>query len=167
MFHKWRRNNPGITGEAKAVIERCGDIPVYTAEMDILTNLTGYQLTRGLLCAMLRPTLPSLEEISKNARRIVVLESGECLLKPVYATSLLLGRYNQLSQKLGFVDDASALNARFVIEKAVFDFTSIGEDVVVERDDTGVVYDIYGRRVERVTVPGCYIVDGCKVYLRP
>ena len=64
-----------ITGEAKAVIERCGDIPVYTAEMDILTNLTGYQLTRGLLCAMLRPTLPSLEDICKNARRIVVLES--------------------------------------------------------------------------------------------
>ena len=64
-----------IVGEAKDVIERCGDIPVYTAEMDILTNLTGYQLTRGLLCAMLRPTLPSLEEICKNARRIVVLES--------------------------------------------------------------------------------------------
>ena len=64
-----------IVGEAKDVIERCGDIPVYTAEMDILTNLTGYQLTRGLLCAMLRPTLPTLEEICKNARRIVVLES--------------------------------------------------------------------------------------------
>ena len=64
-----------IVGEAKSVIERCGDIPVYTAEMDILTNLTGYQLTRGLLCAMLRPTLPSLEEICRDARRIVVLES--------------------------------------------------------------------------------------------
>ena len=64
-----------IQGEAKAVIERCGDIPVYTAEMDILTNLTGYQLTRGLLCAMLRPTLPTLEDTCKNARRIVVLES--------------------------------------------------------------------------------------------
>lgn len=64
-----------ITGEAKSVIARCGDIPVYTAEMDILTNLTGYQLTRGLLCAMLRPTLPTLGEICKDARRIVVLES--------------------------------------------------------------------------------------------
>ncbi len=64
-----------IHGEAKAVIERCGDIPVYTAEMDVLTNLTGYQLTRGLLCAMLRPVLPTVEEICKNARRIVVLES--------------------------------------------------------------------------------------------
>ena len=64
-----------ISGQGAAIIERCGDIPVYTAEMDILTNLTGYQLTRGLLCAMLRPTLPSLEDICKNARRIVVLES--------------------------------------------------------------------------------------------
>ena len=64
-----------ITGEAKDVIERCGDIPVYTAEMDVLTNLTGYQLTRGLLCAMLRPTLPTVEEICKTATRIVVLES--------------------------------------------------------------------------------------------
>jgi len=64
-----------IKGEAKDVIARCGDIPVYTAEMDVLTNLTGYQLTRGLLCAMLRPTLPSVEEICRNATRIVVLES--------------------------------------------------------------------------------------------
>ena len=97
---------------------------------------------------------------------ITVLESGECLFKPVYATSLVLGRYNQLSQKLGFVNDASAENARFVMEKTVFDFTSIGDDAVVERDET-VVYDIYGRRVERVTAPGFYIVDGCKVYIKP
>ena len=64
-----------IVGEAKDVIERCGDIPIYTAEMDVLTNLTGYQLTRGLLCAMLRPTLPTVEEICANATRIAVLES--------------------------------------------------------------------------------------------
>jgi len=64
-----------IVGEAKDVIERCGDIPVYTAEMDVLTNLTGYQLTRGLLCAMLRPVLPTVEEICAKAARIVVLES--------------------------------------------------------------------------------------------
>ncbi len=97
---------------------------------------------------------------------ITVLESGECLFKPVYATSLVLGRYNQLSQKLGFVNDASAENARFVMEKTVFDFTSIGDDAVAERDEA-VVYDIYGRRVERVTAPGFYIVDGCKVYIKP
>jgi len=64
-----------IHGEAKDVIARCGDIPVYTAEFDVLTQLTGYQLTRGMLCAMRRPELPSVEQVCANARRIVVLEN--------------------------------------------------------------------------------------------
>ena len=63
-----------MTGEALEVMERCGDIPVYTAEMDVLTKLTGYQLTRGLLCAMRRPPLPGLSETVAGARRIAVLE---------------------------------------------------------------------------------------------
>ena len=64
-----------IHGEAKDVIARCGDIPVYTAEFDLLTQLTGYQLTRGMLCAMRRPELPTVEQVCANARRIVVLEN--------------------------------------------------------------------------------------------
>ena len=64
-----------IVGEAKDVIERCGDIPVYTAEFDVLTQLTGYQLTRGMLCAMRRPPLPAVETVCAGARRIAVLES--------------------------------------------------------------------------------------------
>ena len=52
-----------------------GNIPVYTASFEILSNLTGFQLTRGMLCAMKRPKLPALEEICKNARRIAVLEN--------------------------------------------------------------------------------------------
>ena len=63
-----------INGEAKDVIARCGDIPVYTAEFDVLTQLTGYKLTRGMLCAMLRPALPAVEDICRNATRIAVLE---------------------------------------------------------------------------------------------
>ena len=63
-----------IAGESLEVIERCGDIPVYTAGLDVLTQLTGYQLTRGLLCAMRRPELPSVEAVCKNARRVAVLE---------------------------------------------------------------------------------------------
>ena len=63
-----------LRGESQAVIDRCGDIPVYTARFDVLTQLTGYQLTRGMLCAMRRPALPSVEEICKTARRIAVLE---------------------------------------------------------------------------------------------
>ncbi|MBO5207750.1 MAG: RNA methyltransferase [Lachnospiraceae bacterium] len=64
-----------IEGEAREVIARCGDIPVYTAEFDVLTQLTGFQLTRGVLCAMLRPKLPTVEEVCRDARRIAILEN--------------------------------------------------------------------------------------------
>ena len=63
-----------LRGESQAVIDRCGDIPVYTARFDVLTQLTGYQLTRGMLCAMRRPALPTVEEVCKTARRVAVLE---------------------------------------------------------------------------------------------
>lgn len=63
-----------IEGQAKDIIARCGDIPVFTAEFDLLTRLTGFKLTRGALCAMRRKPLPEAEEICKNARRIAVLE---------------------------------------------------------------------------------------------
>jgi len=64
-----------IDGQARDVIDRCGDIPVYTSEPEILTQLTGFQLTRGVLCAMRRPPLPTPETVLKNAKRIVILEN--------------------------------------------------------------------------------------------
>ena len=64
-----------IEGQAKDILARCGDVPVYTAEFDVLTQLTGFQLTRGTLCAMRRKPLPSAEEICQTARRIVLLEN--------------------------------------------------------------------------------------------
>ena len=64
-----------VEGEAKELIARCPDIPVYTAEFDILTQLTGFQLTRGMLCAMRRPALPTVEEVCRNARRVAILEN--------------------------------------------------------------------------------------------
>ena len=63
-----------LRGESQAVIDRCGDIPVYTARFDVLTQLTGYQLTRGMLCAMRRPALPTVEKVCMTARRVAVLE---------------------------------------------------------------------------------------------
>ena len=63
-----------ITGQAQAILERCGDIPVYTGDRSVLASLTGYELTRGILCAMRRPQLPRPEEICKDAKRIAVLE---------------------------------------------------------------------------------------------
>ena len=63
-----------LQGESREVLERCAGLPVYTAEFDILTQLTGYQLTRGMLCAMRRRELPKMEDICRNARRVAVLE---------------------------------------------------------------------------------------------
>lgn len=63
-----------IDGQAKEIIEQCGDIPVYTSEFDVLTQLTGFQLTRGVLCAMYRPPLRTVQQVCANARRIAVLE---------------------------------------------------------------------------------------------
>jgi len=63
-----------IDGQAAEVVARCGDIPIYTAEFDVLTQLTGFKLTRGVLCAMRRRALPSVADICKGARRIAILE---------------------------------------------------------------------------------------------
>lgn len=64
-----------IDGQAKDIVARCENIPVYTAEFDILTKLTGFKLTRGALCAMRRPQLPSIENVCSGARRIAILEN--------------------------------------------------------------------------------------------
>ncbi|MBQ8962818.1 MAG: RNA methyltransferase [Clostridia bacterium] len=63
-----------IEGKAAALLERMGGIPVYTAEEAVLRQLTGYPLTRGVLCAMRRRPLPALEDVCRNARRVAVLE---------------------------------------------------------------------------------------------
>ncbi len=63
-----------IEGEGKEILSKIGDIPVYTAEFDVLTQLTGFKLTRGMLCSMKRKKLPGLADICKNAKRIAILE---------------------------------------------------------------------------------------------
>lgn len=62
-------------GKGRALLARCGDVPVYTAEADVLTQLTGFHLTRGMLCAMRRPKLPDAAAVCAHARRIAVLEN--------------------------------------------------------------------------------------------
>lgn len=63
-----------VEGEAREIIARCGDIPVFTAPFSVLTQLTGFCLTRGMLCAMLRPPKRPVDEVCKNASRIAVLD---------------------------------------------------------------------------------------------
>lgn len=65
-----------INGAVAGIIDRLGDdVPVYTAERDMLTALTGFELTRGALCAMKRPVQPSAEDVCRDARRVAVLEA--------------------------------------------------------------------------------------------
>lgn len=64
-----------IEGQARDIVARCGDIPVYTSEFEVLTRLTGFKLTRGVLCAMRRPPLPCVEDVCNGARRIAILEN--------------------------------------------------------------------------------------------
>lgn len=64
-----------IEGEASHLLARCNDVPVYTADSSVLTELTGFALTRGVLCAMRRRSLPKVAEICANARRIAILEN--------------------------------------------------------------------------------------------
>ena len=63
-----------LEGPARDILARCGDVPLYTAGRDTLAALTGYELTRGVLCAMRRPSLPAVEELCAGARRVAVLE---------------------------------------------------------------------------------------------
>ena len=64
-----------IEGEAASVLARCDEIPVYTAEFDVLAQLTGFKLTRGMLCAMRRRGLPEVEKVCQNAKKVAVLEN--------------------------------------------------------------------------------------------
>lgn len=63
-----------IEGDAADIISRCGDIPVYTGSHDLLAKLTGYVLTRGVLCAMRRPGTRSVEDVCREASRVVVID---------------------------------------------------------------------------------------------
>ena len=67
--------NRHIQGDAADIIERCPDIPVYTGSRELLASLTGYTLTRGVLCAMRRPLPRPLSEVLQNARRVVIIDS--------------------------------------------------------------------------------------------
>ncbi|MBR5674107.1 MAG: RNA methyltransferase [Muribaculaceae bacterium] len=63
-----------ITGDAESLIGRCGDIPVYTGERELLAALTGFTLTRGVLCAMRRPVARPVADVCRDARRVVVID---------------------------------------------------------------------------------------------
>ena len=82
-----------ISGQAADIIERCGDIPVYTASSDVLEKLTGFKMTQGALCAMRRKKLPSPRDILAEAERIAVLEDvmNQTNIGAVFRSAAALG----------------------------------------------------------------------------
>ena len=63
-----------LDGDAADIVARVGDIPVYTGPREMLASLTGYTLTRGVLCAMRRPALPTVEQLTAGAERIAIIK---------------------------------------------------------------------------------------------
>ena len=64
-----------VRGETWEIVERCPELPVFTAEFEVLSKMTGYNLTRGMLCAMYRPAPKTIEEVAQGARRLAILEN--------------------------------------------------------------------------------------------
>lgn len=101
-----------ICGDAADIIERCGDIPVYTGERELLAALTGYTLTRGVLCAMRRPTLPTVNDICKAAHRVVIIQgvSDTTNIGAIFRSAAALG----IDAVLLTPDSCDPLNRRSV-----------------------------------------------------
>lgn len=68
-------SHKNLDGQARPIIARCGEIPIYTGDDALLTSITGFELTRGILCAMRRPTPLSVEQVCEGKRRIVIIDS--------------------------------------------------------------------------------------------
>lgn len=101
-----------IAGIGKELIERCPNVPVYTAPREVLSKLTGFELTRGVLCAMKRPQSDSLENVLKNAKRVAVLErlSDAVNVGAIFRSAAALG----LDAVLLFNNCSEPLNRRTV-----------------------------------------------------
>ena len=96
-----------VEGQCADIIKRCGDIPIYTAPFDVLTKLTGFALTRGMLCAMRRAELPSVESVCEHAARIAVLEE---VMNPTNVGAIFRSAVNQMGISwLNFVTKVAIL----------------------------------------------------------
>ncbi len=174
-----RRN---IEGQAKDIIARCGDIPVYTGDRELLASLTGYELTRGVLCAMKRPALPQMEDICKNARRVCVLEgvvdstnigaifrSAAALnMEAVLLTGTCCDPFNRRAVRVSmgtvfqvpwcYIDDVSDLHSVGFKTAAMAlrnDTVSIDDPVLCAEDKLAIVMGAEGDGLKNDTISNC------------
>ena len=92
-----------VEGKAGEILARCPDVPVFVSELEVLTQLTGFHLTRGMLCAMRRPLLPTAEEVCRSAQRIAVLENvmNPTNLGAIFRSAAALGMQAMLLTSAG------------------------------------------------------------------
>ena len=117
-----------IDGIGKELIDRCPDVPVYTAPREVLSQLTGFELTRGLLCAMKRPENIDLETALKNAKRVAVLErlSDAMNVGAIFRSAAALGidavlLFNNCSEPLNRRTVRVSMGSVFLVPWAFFD----------------------------------------------
>ncbi len=101
-----------ITGDAKDIVARCGDIPVYTGQRELLASITGYTLTRGVLCAMRRKSMPTVSEVCGEARRVAVIDGvvDSTNIGAIFRSAAALG----IDAVLVTADSCDPLNRRAV-----------------------------------------------------
>ena len=150
-----------ITGPAAEILTRCGDAPIYTADRELLAALTGYELTRGVLCAFQRPKPRTVEELCRNARRVAVLEGivdstnvgaifrsaaalnmDAVLINPSCCDPLCLAQLNAL----GFKTAAMALSDRSV---------SIDDEALAREPKLAIVLGTEGDGLSHTTIASC------------
>lgn len=117
-----------IEGIGKEIIARCPDVPVYTASRDVLCALTGFELTRGVLCAMKRPESANLDKILEKAKRIAVLErlSDSVNVGAVFRSAAALGMdavllFHNCSEPLNRRSVRVSMGSVFLVPWAFFD----------------------------------------------
>lgn len=173
-----------IEGEGRQILERIKDVPVYCAEFDILTKLTGFKLTRGMLCAMKRKPLPSIKEICENKSRIVILDKvmnptnvGAIIRSaaalgmdaiiltpgcsdPLYrrAARVSMGTVFQMDWTFSLVDsldEIKALGFKTVAMALKGDSVSIDDPRLIEEEKLAVVMGTEGDGLSDVTIHNC------------
>ena len=173
-----------IEGEGRSILERLQDVPVFCAEFDVLTQLTGFKLTRGMLCAMKRKPLPSVREICENKRRIVILDrvmnptnvgaiirSAAALgmdavlltpgcSDPLYrrAARVSMGTVFQIDWTFlssDSLDEIKALGFRTVAMALKYDSVSIDDPRIINEDKLAVIMGTEGDGLSDSTISDC------------
>lgn len=177
-----------ITGQAKDIIERLGNVNVYTADSDILTKITGFKLTQGMLCAMKRKPLPTVNEVLQKADRIAILEDvmnqtnigaimrSAMAMKiqavlltpassdPLYRRSLRVSMGTVFKMNWTYFDNNSYINKLkeygfTTIAMALHDNTvDIDNPVLKSFEKTAIILGTEGEGLKQSTIESCYYI---------